>query len=58
MSTPDYDDSGPPSDRELADQWRRTIYAKLDTVHSAINELRALLYVLIGMGAVALWKLW
>lgn len=58
MSSPDYEDSGPPSDRERADQWRRTLYQKLEAVHAAINEVKVCLYVLIGLAVVALWRHW
>ena len=48
---PDFDDSGPPSDRELTDQYRRTMYEKVDQIQHTVAGFAAmatrLLFVLI-----------
>ena len=58
MTTAEYEESGPPSDRERTDEWRRTLYSKLDAVHAAINQFKMALYILIALGVVGLWKAW
>jgi hypothetical protein len=58
MSEGEYQDTDPPSLEQREDDWRRLLYAKLDSMASAVNTIRTGLHVLIAMGAVALIRFW
>ena len=58
MGTPDFAETGPPSDREREDQWRRDLYEKLDRLLSAVNSIRTGLYALVTLAVVALLRFW
>ena len=58
MSTADYEDTAPPSDRERTEEWRRTLYSKVDSLHTTLTGIRSCLYALVAIAAVALLRFW
>jgi len=58
MNEPDFDDTGPPSDRERTEEWRRTLYTKLDAVHVLLKGIQAALYALVAIVALAVVRHW
>lgn len=58
MDTPDFAETGPPSDREREDQWRRNLYGKLDSISTAVSSIRTCLYALVTLAVVALFHFW
>ena len=58
MNEPDNEDTGPPSDRERREEWRRTLYSKLDAVHSTLKGIQTTLYALFALVAMAVLRHW
>jgi hypothetical protein len=58
MSNVDFEDSSPPSDRERTEEWRRTLFSKVDANHSVLRNILTCLYALVALAAVALLRFW
>ena len=58
MNEPEFDDTGSPSDRERTEEWRRTLYAKIDAIHILFKGIQTALYALVAIVAVAVVTHW
>ena len=42
-----FDDSDPPSDRQREDEYRHTMYGKLDAIHATVESFRWPLFIMV-----------
>ena len=51
-----FDDSDPPSDRQREDEYRHTMYGKLDAIHATVESFRWPLFIMVLLLACIAYK--
>lgn len=53
-----YEETGPRSDRELTDEWRRTMYSESKAIHATLRSFGWGIVWIVVLLALILWRLW